>query len=207
MVKVLTIDLWGTIVSGSSTKELIDYYLAKVLNVDLEEFKVRYNAVKSSFNFAQNTQENFWNIVLYELGKRDVDPFEFTTYVNSLYKRNYVPNYNNIEAIQELIMTAKHRGYKVRVLSNVGYLTSKQIKKLILNHEAFKGVFIVGSDMVGLAKPNERFYERALEHFGEKEWVHIGDSIDLDGVSSEYGAKFLKYNNYSDWEKFLNDIN
>ena len=207
MVKVLTIDLWGTIVSGSSTKELIDYYLAKVLDVDLEEFKARYNAVKSSFNFAQNTQENFWNIVLYELGKKNVDPFEFTNYVNSLYKRNYVPNYNNIEAIQELIMTAKHRGYKVRVLSNVGYLTSKQVKKMILNHEAFKGVFIVGSDMMNAAKPSRSFYEIALEHFGEKEWIHIGDSIDLDGVTSEYGAKFLKYTNYSDWEKFIDEIN
>ena len=45
----------------------------------------------------------------------------------------------------------------------------------------------------------------AKQHYGER--IHIGDSIDLDGVSSEYGAKFLKYNNYSDWEKFLNDIN
>ena len=207
MVKVLTIDLWGTIVSGSSTKELIDYYLAKVLNVDLEEFKAVYNSVKTTYDFSMGKQEIFWGIVLNNLGKKDVDPFEFTTYVNSLYKRNYVPNYNNIEAIQELIMTAKHRGYKVRVLSNVGYLTSKQVKKLILNHEAFKGVFIVGSDMMNAAKPSRSFYEIALEHFGEKEWVHIGDSIDLDGVTSEYGAKFLKYNNYSDWEKFLNDIN
>ena len=104
-------------------------------------------------------------------------------------------------------MTAKHRGYKVRVLSNVGYLTSKQVKKLILNHEAFKGVFIVGSDMMNAAKPSRSFYEIALEHFGEKEWIHIGDSIDLDGVTSEYGAKFLKYTNYSDWEKFIDEIN
>ena len=51
MVKVLTIDLWGTIVSGSSNKELIDYYLAKVLNVDLEEFKATYNGVKTTYDF------------------------------------------------------------------------------------------------------------------------------------------------------------
>ncbi len=174
MVKVLTLDLWGTIVSGSNTKELIDYYIAKVLEVDLEEFKTRYDAVKSSYNFAQNTQEGFWNIVLYELGKKNVDPFEFTNYVNSLYKRNYVPNYNNIESLQELIVVAKQRGYKLRVLSNVGYLTSKQIKKLILNHPAFRNVHIVGSDMLMSAKPSKYFYNTALDHFGEKEWIHIG---------------------------------
>ena len=77
MVKVLTIDLWGTIVSGSSTKELIDYYLAKVLNVDLEEFKAVYNSVKTTYDFSIGKQEIFWGIVLNNLGKKDVDPFEF----------------------------------------------------------------------------------------------------------------------------------
>lgn len=210
MVKILTLDLWGTIVSSSSSKELIDYYISKVLNVDLEEFKTEYKEVKKTFNFAINTQENFWALVLKKLKLNTIDPYKFTNYVNSLYKRNYVPNYNNIEGIVELVKTAKHSGYVVHVLSNVGYLTSKQVNKLILSHPELRGnLSLIGSDMLCIEKPNTNFYYMALEHHmlkGEFEWIHIGDSKELDGVSTEVGAKFLQYNNYSDWDKFLNEI-
>ena len=81
----------------------------------------------------------------------------------------------------------RERGYKLGVISNA----EGQIRRL-LEHAHLDGRFeaIVDSGVVGVAKPDERIFQHAVERMGANptHCVHVGDIFDIDVVGARHAG-------------------
>lgn len=88
------------------------------------------------------------------------------------------------EGTKELLTWFRDRGYRLGIISNA----EGQVKKLV-EHVGLSSAFdtILDSHEVGIQKPDERIFKKALEDVGAKpdEAVHVGDLLESDVVGAQ----------------------
>lgn len=209
MNRILTIDCWGTLIKGSPDKERIIYIVAKRLRVDFTALKVAIINVDRELSptLHKITQYEYWLAVSKTIKDTDgttIDPLVAMLKYNEVFEE-YEPACINVDAWRNVISKAIAQGYKIRILSNVGYLRSHQLEELINRTFRFRDyIRVVGSDLVNEAKPSKEFYTKALPMFNKDEdiWIHIGDNEELDiKPVQELGGTAVKFVGWDTFDK------
>lgn len=154
MNRILTIDCWGTLIKGSPDKERIIYYTAKRLQVDFDTLKKAILSADTQLVSVMHktSQYQYWLVVAkvcQDIFHTTIDPlFSMRTYNEML--EEYEPTCINVDAWRNVVNHATSLNYKIRILSNVGYLRSEQLEELINKTFRFRDhIKVLGSDLVG----------------------------------------------------------
>lgn len=215
-IKIVTIDLWGTIFTKGNTNEIYAH-LCKEFKIPFNEFVSARNAIKEQLRISDEkpSQPDYWESVInLTSAKNNVPIVKFTNAMNQRYEKEYLPVLV-YSKIKDFLNMLKRQGFDVKILSNTGYLRANQIEK-ILSKTFDINVCVIGSDFLNLSKPNPKFYINSvgmsqsdmLNPNATKKWLHIGDSetLDIEPVD-KLGGKTYKINNVNDWinlvEKWL----
>lgn len=166
---LITIDVWGTIFKSSTPtfNPIVGWTEA------LKKVKLKYKNHHKKPNSLEYVRE-----VLKEANSDE----------NSLVVHNQMINYYlenpPVELIDDkipyIIKNLLLRGKDVVILSNTGtFITHHILVKTLQKFNIYCPV--VGSDLIGLYKPDPMFYKVALsDYLINNNWVHIGDSEELD---------------------------
>ena len=204
MRKILTIDCWNTLIKPSGDKERIIYNIAKHIGVPYAQLWEAVEYVKVETRQIQHTESNymFWFRVRNRLNLSISTPRLLKIAAESY--NTYKPQVINLQMWNEVIRKAIDRGYDVRILSNTGYIKSDWLEKYFgKTLGVATPIPVVGSDLVGAAKPELEFYRRALDcNYSPEEdrWIHIGDSVKLniEPVTAMGGTTIL----FTGWDTF-----
>ena len=177
-IKILTFDLWNTLVQNTREAKKMQDEMGRLLG-----FKDRGDFWDYCDNHYFSSKEEFL-VFLEKLCKiRNLDR-EKSKKVLELWKdiRNRVEIYPDVINVLEQVKTR----YKMAILSN----SSKEEGETVLNKFGLKKYFdvIFISCEVGLGKPDPRFFKLVPEYFGVKpsEICLIGDDYEKDMIPASY---------------------
>ena len=196
-MNLITVDLWNTILVGNREfSENLTKFLASVLFKNERQIRFARSAIKGMMNTRLITQYEYCRLLI-KLCSCDMNPLTLMRFMEIKYL-DYKPVYLNSKYSLILNDLSKKRNAEIRVLSNVGYLNSSQLSKLI-------NLPVVGSDYLNLLKPDPEFYLRGIyPHIPSSEWLHIGDSNELDMEPvQKLGGTTYKINSSEDWDNIL----
>ena len=194
MRKILTIDCWNTLVKPSGDKEAVIYLLSQRLRVPYDLLYHTVENLKERIKPEHHNVSNymFWHYIKVELGLT-IPVYRILAHAEEAYQM-YSPQMINPDGWRDMVSTAQKNNFEVKILSNTGYLKSEWMNDWIThNFRFFDKVPFIGSDLIGIAKPNKEFYLTALDGVfnpSEDRWLHIGDSVvlDIDPVKSLGGT-------------------
>lgn len=136
---------------------------------------------KGLLNRSQVTVERFKR--LFNLVKAQISPEEF----NESYKKNLSSFYFKFDGAEDLLKTLFKTRKLYAVTNGTKYAQDRRIAGSGLD-KYFEKIFI--SEVLGLSKPDKRFYDYVLENISEKDKskiLIIGDSLSSDiqgGINS-----------------------
>lgn len=204
MRKLLTIDCWNTLIKPSGDKERIIYCISRQIGVPYAKLWEAVEYVKVETRQIQHMESNyiFWFRVRNRLNLSTSTP-RLLKIATAAYD-HYTPQVINLQVWNEVIRKAINNGYDVRILSNTGYIKSDWLEKYFGKTLGIATpIPVIGSDIVGAAKPELEFYRRALDcnySPAEDRWIHIGDSVklDMEPVTEMGGTAIL----FTGWDTF-----
>ncbi len=202
MIKLVTLDLWDTLVTDSKSNErkrdlLRTDFIIRTLNL-MEDYKAKildyFEELVESFKHPG--EENEWALLpetqLLHLFKEidacpDVEQFKkiLTFYTGCILDK--LPVLTE-EGVPEVLKTLKEK-YKLALISNTGRTPGKVLRRL-LKKLGILDYFdmLIFSDEVKMRKPEPKIFLIACEafHVLSEETVHVGDSmlIDFNGALS-----------------------
>lgn len=199
MIKLVTFDLWNTLVSGTNTdilRKMRITELSKILKQN--DFNILNNDIEQAFNdsweyFMQEWQSRHYTPIASALMYRffsvlNIEPNdECFIKVTEYIETSLLDGENElINGIEELVFKL-HKKYALAVISDTGYTPGRYLRVLLkdLNIYNVFDVFAF-SDEIGVSKPDKRIFNYTLNYFNIKpdEALHIGDllSTDIEGA-------------------------
>ena len=164
MRKILTIDCWNTLVKPSGDKEAVIYLLSQRLRVPYDLLYHTVENLKERIKPEHHNVSNymFWHYIKVELGLT-IPVYRILAHAEEAYQM-YSPQMINPDGWRDMVSTAQKNNFEVKILSNTGYLKSEWMNDWIThNFRFFDKVPFIGSDLIGIAKPNKEFYLTALD--------------------------------------------
>jgi putative hydrolase of the HAD superfamily len=208
MIKHISFDLWGTLITGnpkfSQTRIEI---LAKLSGKQQEEVRTVIKEVSTDHNTQMVTtgqhligSDGLYSRVFRKLGieasEDDMEDFI------DLMGRNF--NLNEPSFIYpntlEIMDTLKEKGITMSILSNTGFIESSLLRPFLVKHgisqymyynNTYGGMYF--SDELTRAKPNPALFSFVAIMHGVKndEMLHVGDDFVADGGARAIGCEAL----------------
>lgn len=194
---LITIDVWGTIFKSSTPtfKPNIPNWEESVKKV-----KLRYKDHHKKPNSLEYVRE-----ILKEANSK-----ENSIVIHNEIIDNYIKNppvelidKNIPYIIKNLILSGKD----VVILSNTGTFMTHHVLVKVLDKFGINCP-VVGSDLIGLYKPDPNFYKSALLDYElNNKWVHIGDSLELDiNPVTKLGGHTIHITKEKSWKEQLHTV-
>ncbi|WP_289037851.1 HAD family hydrolase [uncultured Zobellia sp.] len=174
MIKYIYFDVSGTLLHKPILFEKIQVILQKYsYNIGIKEIKTKHKLLSEVIKFPDRTDENFYkkfnSELLYLLGiipSDDIckDLFESCTYLPW-------EKYEDTEYLKDVKLP-------LGIISNFNSTLKNKLDGFF--GPIFKDIYV--SEELGVSKPDELFYKKAIESCNLKpeEILYIGDSIKLD---------------------------
>ncbi|MGE3062843.1 MAG: HAD family hydrolase [bacterium] len=207
MIKVVSFDLWNTILTGSDASEnhkseMMRQSLSKEgYNFSLDEIKLAVKKAWEYFNvewlekyYTLQTSASA-DVVFSELNIEPSDKLKKE--VLEIMQKNLMITENRIiDGMKELILSLKE-DYMLAIISDSGFTPGRYLREVIRQvglNDAFS--IYAFSDEVGVSKPHRKIFEYVLMSLGAKpyEAVHIGDIpvTDIKGAN-EIGMRSVHF--------------
>jgi epoxide hydrolase-like predicted phosphatase len=178
---------WGGVLIEDPAPGLVKY-CSEALAVSKEDYIKAYNKFGGDFQKGVISEEEFWERMCGELGKRKLD-------VPSLwadaFKAVYVPR----QDLFSLAVRLGKKGYKTGFLSNTEKPAMQYFHQL--DYDMFD--VAVFSCVEGMSKPERRIYELTVERLGLKpeQSVFIDDKAEYINGAQQAGLKTILFESVS----------
>ncbi len=199
MIKLITFDLWNTLVSGANTETLREMRITELSKIlKRNDFNISINNIEQALQYS-------WEYFMQEWQSRHYTPIASAMMYKFFSALNIEPNddfFNEvvkyieislldgenelIDGIEELIFKL-HKKYSLAVISDTGYTPGRYLRILLKNLNIYNAFDVFAfSDEIGVSKPDKRIFDYTLNYFNMKpnEALHIGDllSTDIEGA-------------------------
>lgn len=228
MIKVVSFDLWNTILSGKDSKNFKEYRFTKLEKIFS---KYGYELKRDEYYFAiDKTWDVFFNGEWLEKKYTPTTSSSVRTFLSYLSFENYPEQFfvelvnfmeksfldSEVSFIENMDLLIKRLSpdFKLTLISDTGFTPGKYLrevlKKVGIYHDFSLFIF---SDEIGVSKPDRRIFEFVIRYFDCKpeEVIHIGDipATDVKGAL-DAGMKVVHFNRetylFKDIEKFKPDL-
>jgi putative hydrolase of the HAD superfamily len=165
MSRTVLFDWFGVICRNGAHSQVLDR-LSTSLNVSRDKLSPLVSQETSRLKLGGITVDEFWRNLEKSLNMRIVDDYrQVWTDINDAR-----PDQSMIDFVDQL----RNKGYTVAVLSNTFPFTASEIKSMGW-YDSFSNYFL--SSDIGIAKPDSRAYDYALEQLSCKaeEVIYIDD--------------------------------
>lgn len=205
-IKVVVFDLWNTLIYDSSTDNH-----EKISN--LLGFKDRSEFWDYCDLHFFNKNQTFYEFVKDLVKERNLPDGTFQK-IESLWEESKTLVYTFPESAS--VLKKLKSKYKLAIVSNAAEDEANSSLEKLNIKEYFD--YIVISCKVGLAKPDKRIFQLALDHFNvePEETVMVGDNMENDIITPrmmgfktfliDRRKKYLQYENESWYINSLNDL-
>lgn len=186
---------WGGVISGEPGPSSFNITVAKILEVPVKVYTDAHFKYNRLVNIESYTNEQYWPIILKELGKQE----KYDEIMGFLKNRKH-SQIN--KSIVKLIIKLKKSGHKLGLLSN----TTLQGAEKIRESEVAKHFdVIVTSAEIGHMKPDKKAFQTLIDKLGVEptELIFIDDTERVLSTSAEVGYKPIVFSNY---ERLINDL-
>uniref|UniRef100_A0A7C3J5H3 HAD family hydrolase n=1 Tax=candidate division WOR-3 bacterium TaxID=2052148 RepID=A0A7C3J5H3_UNCW3 len=228
MIKVVSFDLWNTILSGKDSKNFKEF---RFINLQKIFSKYGYDLKKDDYySSIDKTWDIFFNGEWLEKKYTPTTSSSVRTFLSYLSFENYPENFfhelvdfmessfthSEVSFIESMDVLIKRlsQDYKLVLISDTGFTPGKYLREVLKKVGIFEhfSLFIF-SDEMGVSKPDRRIFEFVLKYFGcePSEVVHIGDipATDVKGAI-DVGIRSVHFNKetylFKDIEKFKPDL-
>lgn len=192
MIKVVSFDLWNTILSDRDTKNHKEYrynglsfifskygyFLDKdkyLKSID-DTWNIFFNHHWLEKGFTPTTRSSMRTFLSY-LSIDDYSEDFFDEVVNFMETSFLNMEVSFIENMDKLVKNLS-RDYKLALISDTGFTPGKYLRRVLKKIDIYRyfSLFIF-SDEIGVAKPDKKIFEFLLKYFDcqPSEVVHIGD--------------------------------
>ena len=209
MLKVITIDFWNTIFDSSGGTERNKYrQKAFIEEIDKQSRLVKQDELTQVITASWEFFNHIWKNEMRTPGTEEMVDFfwkKLQLRDNQQSKQLIIKNF--AESIlyhpPKIIPGAKDNikrlgeNYSLAIISDTGFSPGRLLQKLLYN-EGILDLFEIFSfsDETGVAKPHEKAFRKALDHFGcePEEALHIGDieATDIIGATNA-GMKAIRF--------------
>ncbi|MGB9750502.1 MAG: HAD family hydrolase [Caldisericia bacterium] len=210
MLKVVSLDLWDTIIEDDLNledkrgeiriKKLYEYL--SPLNISIKEVSDAYNKMSEWLFSTQKETQKSINVSqqIYFIFK------QFGTIPNSLVLEDIKMSYESaifevppkiVDNVNYFLEKLKRLNLKLCILSDAGRTPGWALKEILNRYNLlhyFNKIFF--SDEIGFVKPNKNSFNKIIKEFNVKkeEVVHIGDSIEKDIIGAkEFGINYIHF--------------
>lgn len=189
----ISFDVWGTLIeSNPEFKDVQSRKFEEMFNVSKDIFTSEIKSSKKYYDsFVEYhglhiPREFIYHRAFPSLSLSDIS--EFIKVSDKLFREYppYVKDGLDLELVHSLV-----RYQQVYVTSNTVMIYSNPLKYIVQDVAFVNTSNMIFSDMVGYSKPSKLIFRDDLDY-------HVGDNHITDGISDEYGIKFLDINNNED---------
>lgn len=215
MLKIVSLDLWDTIIEDDPNleekrgeiriKKLYEYL--SPLNISIKDVRKAYQKMSDWLFSTQKKTQKSINVSqqIYFIFK------EFGTIPNSLVLEDIKMSYESaifefppkiVDNVYEFLEKLKKLNLKLCILSDAGRTPGWALKEILNKYKLinfFDKIFF--SDEIGYVKPNKNTFNKIIKEFNVKkeEVVHIGDSIEKDIIGAkEFGINYIYFSRKSE---------
>lgn len=196
MIKLITFDLWNTLISDTGSSEVRKYRIEKLKKMFAEGFGREFTDEEINSSI-----QHSWKVFTVEWDTRGYTPTS-SYMVKQMFEHLNLEHTNSVfEPAVELMETALHRSesafvqgieellervkydYALAVISDTGFTPGRHLREVLKKRGVFRYFTMFAfSDEIGVAKPDRRIFEYVLSRTGAKphEAVHIGDLLKTD---------------------------
>lgn len=217
MLKVISLDLWDTIIEDrDDLEEKRGEIRVKKIYEYLSPLDISYNDVKNAYlkmsEWLFSTQKrtlrsiNVDKQILYIFKSFGLTPNKLVLDdIKSVYEKAIfdIPP-PLVEGSIDFIKKVKSLNVKLCILSDAGRTPGFALREILKRYEIldfFDKTFF--SDEIGYVKPNKKNFLKILEEFNVKkdEVVHIGDSLEKDILGAKnFGINYIHFSRGKDSE-------
>ncbi|MCX8094585.1 MAG: HAD family hydrolase [Caldisericia bacterium] len=210
MLKVISLDLWDTIIEDREDleekrgeiriKKLYEYL--SPLNISYEEAKEAYNKMSEWLFSVQrktlrsiNTEKQIcYFFKLFEMTINEVVLEDIkNVYETAIFD---IPP-PLIDGVEDFIKKLKDLKLKLCILSDAGRTPGWALREILKRFsllDYFDKTFF--SDEIGFVKPNKKNFQKILDEFNveKKEVLHIGDNFEKDIIGAKnFGINYIHF--------------
>ncbi len=217
MIKLITFDLWNTLVSGSNIDTQRAYRIERISqflkeeNIKIEKERIE-NAIIEAWKYFMVEWENknytpttyAMVEVIFDALKLDYEKYLFNK-IHEFMEQSLLDMDNKlVEGIEDLIKEL-YGDYILAIISDTGFTPGKYLRILLkqMNIYQYFSLFAF-SDEIGVSKPDKRIFQYVLQYFDVEpdQAIHVGDLIRTDVVGSKNaGMKSIRFNK----EQYINE--
>lgn len=202
MIKHISFDVWNTLITANPLyAQERTKIIASVANIPLHQADAAYNDVK---RFLDKEAENercgkvsrAWNTLGVALDIKNHDREQIRLACEAAFM-HFAPHLD-MELVDELMKLSTN--FELSIKSNTNFISGKVLSAAVgFDRMPFWG-FTHFSDMMGMCKPDKRFFEETLRSsvirlLSFSEVMHVGDNAICDGSVVDYGMKLCLVNN------------
>ena len=190
MIKVISFDLWNTLITGTKSKsseslrsiKLKESFMKYGYEFSLEEIN---SAIKKVWDYFNVEWLNRYYTLLTSMSvetifrELKVNPNDkLKNEILEIMQKNLIQCDNRfIDGMKELVLELKDR-YELAIISDSGFTPGRYLREVIRNlgmYDAFS--LYAFSDEIGVSKPHRQIFEYVLKSLGAfpENSIHIGD--------------------------------
>ncbi|HAV91754.1 TPA: hypothetical protein DCW38_01040 [candidate division WOR-3 bacterium] len=209
MIKVVSFDLWNTLLSGTNSEASENFRCEKMREVflrrgyDISSGRIN-DAIKKAWDYFNLEWLNKYytlqtsmavEVILSELSLNADEVLRKEILL--IMQKNLIQSDNRvIEGMRELVLELKDK-YTLAIISDAGFTPGRYLREVIKNIGLYDAFSIYAfSDEVGVSKPHKKIFEYVLNSVGAEpeEGVHIGDipATDIKGAN-DIGMKSVHF--------------
>jgi HAD superfamily hydrolase (TIGR01509 family) len=198
LIRLLTIDCWGTVLQTDSAWDdrLIDFALSEFRN---STPSITRQTVVDAFNaegadFSRILRDEKVTLVLAARLKAFASYAQVKLFDGELNRLRanfegaiFDPLPEPFPGVREFLLKVKQRDLRTCVICNTGWFSSRAINGALTKCDLAQFFdFYAYSDVIGSAKPSPKIFEFALSAAGARpeETIHIGDKVSTDIVGA-----------------------
>jgi FMN phosphatase YigB (HAD superfamily) len=218
MIKVVSFDVWNTLISPNPEfGQARNRFLGEALGRDIVQVGNVYKALKSALDEDAEQQGiglssvGVYNQFLKYTGREGMPIEPIRAGVEALF-RAYPPTVQpGLREVLQVFQEA-NKDILLSIASNTNFVRGKVLSEAVLNQLGVEWAFKVFSDVIGAAKPSPVFWEKvscdadSLAMAEPQEILHIGDNVICDGSAIQYGMHYRHVNGPKDIKRVLAEI-
>lgn len=209
MIKLITFDLWNTIVSGKNSKKHFQYRVERIKdiaagnNTDISDESIEKGLDAAWAYFMEEWDKRVYTPtakammnVFFKSAEIEPSP-ELSECLISFMEDSLLDIDNSpVDGVNALIEELNDK-YILAIVSDTGYTPGRNLRILLKHIGLFRYFsFFAFSDEIGVSKPDRRIFEYVLNYAGimPDESLHIGDLLrtDIEGANNS-GMKSVHF--------------
>lgn len=198
MIKAVIFDLGGVLIENPVVN--IFHYWAKLLNVSYDDVRNAFGPHIRAYDRGDLNSDGLLEIGTNKLGVKH--NLSHTLFYDS-FKKYYNPDREMFSLARQL----QESGYKVGLLSNIGFGGIKYLEEDAKEEFTFFDAIVLSASE-NVSKPENRIYELMIKRIKVKpeEAVFTDDRMDNCQGAIDYGIKAIKFNNINQLKEELKKL-